>query len=69
VRDIFTPDKEPFTRFSTPETQDINQRMFASVAPKLTSPEERLKDMDAMGIDMQVISPSPTHTITGLTES
>src|SRR4029453_8319960 len=37
VRDIFTPDKEPFTRFSTPETQEINQRMFASVAPKLTS--------------------------------
>ena len=33
VRDIFTPDKEPFTRFSTPETQEINQRMFASVAP------------------------------------
>ena len=61
VRDIFTPDKEPFTRFSTPETQEINQQMFASVAPKLTSPEERLKDMDAMGIDIQVISPSPTQ--------
>ena len=61
VRDIFTPDKEPFTRFSTPETQEINQRMFASVAPKLTLPEERLKDMDAMGIDIQVISPSPTQ--------
>lgn len=61
VRDIFTPDKEPFTRFSTPETQEINQRMFASVAPKLTFPAEHLKDMDAMGIDIQVISPSPTQ--------
>jgi len=59
VRDLFTPDTDPFTRFSTAETQEINQRMFASVVPKLTSPEERLKDMDAMGIDMQVISPSP----------
>jgi len=61
VRDIFSPDKEPFTRFSSPETQEINQRMFASVAAKLTSPEERLNDMDAMGIDIQVISPSPTQ--------
>jgi len=59
VRELFTPDKDPFTRFATAETQEINQRMFASVAPKLTSPEERLKDMDAMGIDIQVISPSP----------
>jgi aminocarboxymuconate-semialdehyde decarboxylase len=61
VRDIFSPEKEPFFRFSSPETQEINQRLFASVAPKLTSPEERLKDMDAMGIDIQAISPSPAQ--------
>jgi aminocarboxymuconate-semialdehyde decarboxylase len=61
VRDLLTPDKEPFTHFSTPEANEINQRMFASVAPKLTSPEERLTDMDVMGIGIQVISPSPTQ--------
>jgi aminocarboxymuconate-semialdehyde decarboxylase len=61
VRDLFSPEKEPFLRFTTPETQEINQRLFATVAPKLTSPEERLKDMDSMGIDIQVISPSPTQ--------
>ena len=36
---------EPATHFSSPETQEINQQMFASVATKLTSPEERLNDM------------------------
>src|SRR5262245_52957609 len=61
VRDIFSPEKEPFFRFASPETQEINQRLFAEVAPKLTSPEERLKDMDSMGIDIQAISPSPAQ--------
>ena len=61
LRDIFSPEKEPFFLFASPETLDINQRLFAEVTPKLTSPEERLKDMDRMGIDIQAISPSPTQ--------
>jgi len=61
VRDIFSPEKEPFFHFASPETLEINQRLFAEVAPKLTSPEERLKDMDSMGIDIQAISPSPNQ--------
>ena len=61
VRDLFSPEKEPFTFFANPETREINQRLFATLAPKLTSPEERLKDMDSMGIDIQVISPSPAQ--------
>jgi aminocarboxymuconate-semialdehyde decarboxylase len=59
IRDIFSPEKEPFSHFASAETRAINQRLFADLAPKLTSPEERLKDMDHMGIDIQVISPSP----------
>jgi aminocarboxymuconate-semialdehyde decarboxylase len=31
------------------------------MATKMTSPEERLKDMDRMGIDIQAISPSPNQ--------
>jgi aminocarboxymuconate-semialdehyde decarboxylase len=38
---------------------DINARKFAALAPKLTQVDERLRDMDAMGVDVQVISPSP----------
>ena len=59
IRAIFSPEKEPFIHFASAETRAINQRLFADLAPKLTSPEERLKDMDRMGIDIQVISPSP----------
>lgn len=61
VKDLFTPQHDPFSLFASPETQEINQRLFSTLAPKLTSPQERLKDMDKMGIDVQVISPSPTQ--------
>jgi aminocarboxymuconate-semialdehyde decarboxylase len=41
---------------------DHNLRvMLPMAAPKLTSLEARLKDMDAMGVDLQVISPTPTQ--------
>ncbi len=41
---------------------DHNRRvMLPTAGPKLTNLEARLKDMDAMGVDRQVISPSPTQ--------
>lgn len=61
VKDLFTPEKEPLFRFSTPETLQINQQMFAGLRPKLIDPQERLKDMDKMGIAMQAISPGPNQ--------
>lgn len=44
-----------------PASLEVNGQMFASALPRLTRPEDRLRDMDAMGIDLQVISPSPTQ--------
>ena len=38
-----------------------NASMMGEVFPKLTSLEVRLADMDAMGVDIQVLSPSPTQ--------
>ena len=35
--------------------------MLPSVMPKLTQPQLRLADMDAMGVDLQVVSPSPNQ--------
>jgi aminocarboxymuconate-semialdehyde decarboxylase len=61
VRDLLTPDKDPFLRFSTAETQQINRQQFTALLPKLTNPEERLKDMDRMGIAIQAISPGPNQ--------
>lgn len=37
----------------------VNVERYASVLPKLTLASERLADMDAMGVDVQVVSPSP----------
>jgi aminocarboxymuconate-semialdehyde decarboxylase len=34
-----------------------NKVMLPAAAPKLTSLEQRLRDMDAMGVDVQVVSP------------
>jgi aminocarboxymuconate-semialdehyde decarboxylase len=38
-----------------------NAVMLPKAFPKLTRLEDRLADMDAMGVDMQVISPSPSQ--------
>ena len=38
-----------------------NATMLPQAFPKLTQLNDRLTDMDAMGIDVQVISPSPTQ--------
>jgi len=59
VRDLLTPEKEPFLRFTTAETREITQKQLAALLPKLTDPQEKLKDMDKMGIAIQAISPAP----------
>jgi aminocarboxymuconate-semialdehyde decarboxylase len=38
-----------------------NAAMMDTVLPKLTSLATRLADMDAMGVDIQILSPSPTQ--------
>jgi aminocarboxymuconate-semialdehyde decarboxylase len=44
------------------ESMDHNTKvMLPAAGPKLTNIEMRLEDMDAMGVDLQVISPSPTQ--------
>jgi aminocarboxymuconate-semialdehyde decarboxylase len=59
VRPYFTPDKDPFFRYSGPSSDAYNQRHFSEIVPKLSLPEERLRDMDRMGVDIQAISVAP----------
>ncbi len=45
--------------FSSPASDEVNRRQFAQIGPKLASIDHRIADMDAMGVDIQAISPSP----------
>jgi len=42
-------------------TGEINRNQHQSILPKLTDPDVRIADMDACGIDVQALSPSPFH--------
>jgi aminocarboxymuconate-semialdehyde decarboxylase len=53
---------EPSVQFANALTRETNMRQMRERAPKLSSIETRLKDMDRMGIDVQAISPAPNQT-------
>jgi aminocarboxymuconate-semialdehyde decarboxylase len=59
VRPINSPDRDPFFRYSAPSSDAVNHRLMERITPKLSMPEERLRDMDRMGIDIQAISVAP----------
>lgn len=45
--------------FQSPETAAVNAKQDVDMKSRLTFFDERLKDLDAMGVDMQVIKPPP----------
>ncbi len=55
----FTLAKEPTLAFANDLTRSINRKQLETVAPKMYDPALRIADMDAMGVDIQAISPSP----------
>jgi aminocarboxymuconate-semialdehyde decarboxylase len=54
-----TPEKEPSVHFATEQTRAINTAQADAIHEPLTTPARRIADMDAMGIDVQAISPAP----------
>ncbi len=50
---------DPRTQHYTDETRELTRRQDADRRRNLTDLEPRLADMDAMGIDIQIISPAP----------
>lgn len=52
---------ESAQRFASPESRRVSVDLMAHIRGRMTSVEERLADMDAMGIDVQVVSPAPSH--------
>ncbi|HET9925010.1 MAG TPA: amidohydrolase family protein [Methylomirabilota bacterium] len=61
VKHLLTPDREPSQRFSNDLSRATNRKQMENVWACLTSVEQRLRDMDKMGMDVQAISPSPFH--------
>ena len=56
----------PLAHFATPDTQALNRKQDADRRPNMTDVAVRLADMDAAGIDLQVIMPVPgqcTYTV------
>ena len=47
--------------FSCPATDATNRQQFQRIGRKLNVIDERIADMDRLGIDMQAISPVPTQ--------
>jgi aminocarboxymuconate-semialdehyde decarboxylase len=43
------------------ESVAYNQKFFPTLLPQLTRLDQRLADMDRMGVDIQVVSPSPNQ--------
>jgi aminocarboxymuconate-semialdehyde decarboxylase len=58
VKPHLDPVASPQARFANEETRALNVKQEADVAVRATL-ERRLADMDAMGLDMQVVLPSP----------
>jgi aminocarboxymuconate-semialdehyde decarboxylase len=52
---------EPSGQFSNALTREVNARQMQDRAPKLSTIEARLQDMDRMGIDIQAVSPAPNQ--------
>src|SRR6476619_5891854 len=49
----------PLAHFATPATKALNMQQDADRTSCMTLYDERLADLDAMGLDMQVIKPPP----------
>ena len=59
VKHAYAPEQEPSARFSNELSRATNARQMQNVFTCLTSVEQRLSDMDKMGVDVQAISCSP----------
>jgi aminocarboxymuconate-semialdehyde decarboxylase len=59
TRPHFRPEHDPRTFYSSPETTAANKEFYARAQAQFTDPQARLEDMDALGIDVQMVAISP----------
>lgn len=61
LKDAKAADQRNLYVDTNPLTSEINAKQHQDILPKLTDPTVRIADMDAAGIDVQAVSPSPFH--------
>ncbi|HEX8168565.1 MAG TPA: amidohydrolase family protein [Beijerinckiaceae bacterium] len=49
----------PLVHFQSPETQAVNAKQEGDLKTRITNLDERLADLDAMGLDRQLVMPPP----------
>ncbi len=47
--------------FATPETKALSQKQEEDIRARITGYDERLADLDTMGIDLQLVMPPPNQ--------
>ena len=51
----------PLAHFASPDSKAVGQKQEQDIFPRITGTYERLKDLEAMGLDMQLIMPPPNQ--------
>ncbi len=59
VKPHLDPMSIPLARFATAETKALSQKQEDDIRSRITGYDERLTDLDAMGIDVQLVCPPP----------
>ena len=59
VQPHLDPATVPLVHFQSPETQAVNAKQEQDLKTRITNLDERLADLDAMGLDRQLIMPPP----------
>jgi aminocarboxymuconate-semialdehyde decarboxylase len=59
VGNAFAMEMDDLFRFANQATRDVNAKQAVTISEQLVSVERRIADMDAMGVDVQAISPAP----------
>jgi len=51
----------PLAHFASPQTKALSQKQEEDIRSRITGFDERLKDLEAMGLDMQLVMPPPNQ--------
>jgi aminocarboxymuconate-semialdehyde decarboxylase len=51
----------PLAHFASPESKALGQKQEEDIRLRITGHDERLKELDAMGVDMQLVCPPPNQ--------